>query len=75
MAKNLKDYMDDAAKARSDLNIFYGVVALLEGGTISSDSHGPQEQIIKLCKRASEKCLQRMDDAMADADRRFGASG
>lgn len=71
--KTLKTYIDDAGRARSDLNIFYGVIALLEGGTISAESHAPAERIIAICRSASAKCLRRMDDNIADATRRFGA--
>lgn len=70
-SKTLKDRIDDAAKARSDLNIFYGVIAILEGGTMSPDSYPDSERIIAICKRSAEKCLRRMDDAIADATRRY----
>jgi hypothetical protein len=75
MTKPLKHYMDEAAKARSDLNIFYGVISILEGGTISADSNAAAQRIIDLCKNASAKCLRRMDDAIEDAGRRYGQEG
>lgn len=67
--KTLKTRIGEAAEARSDLNIFHGIIALLEGGTVSSDSYPEQERIIDICKRASAKSLRRMDDAIADAIR------
>lgn len=71
-AKQLKERIQDAAKARCDLNIFHGVIAILEGGTISIDSDTDAQRIIDICKKASDKCLRRMDDAIADALRRYG---
>lgn len=69
--KRLKDRIEDAAKARCDLNIFYGVIAILEGGTISADSNSGAQRIITICKSESAKCLRRMDDAIFDAVRRY----
>jgi hypothetical protein len=64
--RSLKNLIDEAAKARSDLNIFYGVIAILEGGTITdSDQHA--QRIIAICKTASQRCLVRMDRAVAAA--------
>jgi len=65
--------MDEAAEARCDLTIFYGVIAILEGGTVSADSYRDTERIIDICKKSAGKCLRRMDDAIADAVRRHGA--
>lgn len=70
--KTLKDRMHEASRAHCDLNIFYGVIALLEGGTISADADADKERIIAICRSASAKCLRRHDDAVADATRRFG---
>lgn len=50
-----------AAKALSDLNIFYGVIALLEGGTITADSDRGAQKIIKVCKQEARACLARYD--------------
>lgn len=71
--RGLKDRIDEAAKARCDLNIFYGIIAFLEGGTISTESDRDAQRIIEICKTASGKCLRRMDDAIADALRRYGS--
>lgn len=57
----MKRHIEDAAAARSDLNIFYGVIAILEGGTLSSDSDRDAQRIIEICKSASQKALGRMD--------------
>lgn len=53
-----------AAVARSDLNTLYGVIAILEGGTVSSHVSREVERIIKTCKTASQKALDRYDDAI-----------
>lgn len=72
--RTLKDYIDDAAKARSDLNIFYAVIAVLEGGTLSADSDRYAQTIIARCKVASQDCLERMDRAISGACTNQGAS-
>jgi hypothetical protein len=54
-----------ATRAHSDLNIFYGIIALLEGGTISSDSYPVADRIIAICKKHGSVCLRRYDRALA----------
>jgi hypothetical protein len=68
--KTLKDRIAEAATAHTDLTMFYGVVALLEGGTVSADADPDAQRIIAICKKAAGKCLRRMDDAINDAVRR-----
>lgn len=67
--KTRRDLAKDAAEARSDLNIFYGVIALLEGGTVSARSNPHDFKIIDRCRKASEQCLRRYDRAMAALER------
>ena len=65
MAKNqFQKLAEDASRARCDLNILYGVIAILEGGTISSDCNRDAERIIAICKSASQKALGRYDRAI-----------
>jgi hypothetical protein len=59
-----------AAKAHTDLTVFHGVIQLMEGGLLSADSYGDAERIIKICKRASQKCLARYDQNVERAARR-----
>ena len=54
----------DAAIARCDLNILYGVIAILEGGTVSSNVNRDAERIINICRTASQKALRRYDTAI-----------
>ncbi len=54
----------EAAQARCDLNILYGVIAILEGGTVSSSVNRDAERIIAICKSASQKALHRYDAAI-----------
>lgn len=61
------EFIKAAAKAHSDLNIFAAVVAMLEGGTLSSDVQAIEFQIIAICQRAQQKCLARYDRAVAKA--------
>jgi hypothetical protein len=65
--RSLKGLIEDASRARSDLNIFYGVIAILEGGTITADSDQPAQRIISICQAAGQRCLVRMDRAVAAA--------
>lgn len=62
--KNQRDHARDAAIARCDLNTLYGVIALLEGGTISSDCERAVQRIIRTCKTESARCLTRYDRAL-----------
>lgn len=55
------DHVKEAAIARCDLNILYGVIAILEGGTISSAHHADVSAIIKRCKSGAQKALVRYD--------------
>lgn len=66
--KTRKRHLDDAVKAYSDLHIFHGIVALLEGGTVSTASNSSANYIIRHCKTASAKCLDRYDAAIAKAN-------
>lgn len=60
-----RDIARDAERHRSDLNILYGVIALLESGTMSVDSYEDTQAIIRRCKSASQRCLARYDRAHA----------
>lgn len=63
--KKQRAWAQEAAVARCDLNTLYGVMALLEGGTVSAKVHGATQRIIKACKAESAKCLARYDHALA----------
>ena len=56
---------EEAARAHSDLNTLYGVIAILEGGTVSAHCYGATSRIIRACKTESAKCLTRYDRALA----------
>lgn len=58
-----------AAVARCDLNILYAVIAILEGGTISSDHSSDVDRIIRICKSGSQKALARYDRHLAAVER------
>ncbi|MET0375980.1 MAG: hypothetical protein ABW128_17200 [Rhizorhabdus sp.] len=64
-AKKQRDWAKEAAVARSDLNTLYGVIAILEGGTVSAACYGATQRIIRTCKTESGKCLTRYDRALA----------
>lgn len=71
----LKDKIESAAAALSDLNIFYGVIALLEGGTIHSPSYRAQERIIRICKDEGQRRIADYDRHVARAAQRSGRRG
>lgn len=56
--------MERALKAHSDINLLYGVIALLEGGTISTESDSAAQRIMKICQMQSAKRLRDYDHAM-----------
>lgn len=63
--KKQRDWAAEAAVARSDLNTLYGVIAILEGGTVSANCFATTQRIIRACKTESGKCLTRYDHAIA----------
>lgn len=54
------------AVARTDLNTLYSVIAVLEGGTISTRHQGDVTRIIRICRSGAQKALERYD-SHADA--------
>lgn len=60
-----RDWAREASVARCDLNTLYGVIAILEGGTISAECHRTTHRIIAACKAESANCLRRYDAALA----------
>lgn len=72
MAKlTLKDHVRIAARAHSDLNIFYAVIAIMEGGCVygSPGSQQAADQIIQICKCVVQRNLRTHDDAVDAAGR------
>lgn len=65
-----KDHVEEAAIARCDLNAFYSVIAILEGGVVSSDHIADCDAIIRRCKSASQRALRRYDRHCAAARRK-----
>lgn len=57
----LKEHAEEAAIHRCDLNTLYSVIAILEGGTISSKRHSEVNRIIKICKEGSRRSLAAYD--------------
>jgi hypothetical protein len=62
------DFVKEAANALSDLNIFYAVIALMDGGLVHSPSHAAAARIVKLCRSEGGRCLKRYDHAKACAE-------
>ena len=63
--RKIRDLVRDASQAHCDLNILYGVIALLEGGTMSAKTYKSVQRIISICKIESGRCLTRYDRATA----------
>jgi hypothetical protein len=60
MAK-IQSLVREAAQAHTDLNTLYGVIALLEGGTISAARAAAVERITRICKSEAQRCLNDYD--------------
>lgn len=60
--------VDAAMRAKSELNTFASIVAILEGGTISGDN-AAATKIIKMCKAEQQRQLRIMDRAVAAINR------
>lgn len=54
-----------AARAHTDLNVFEGIVQMLEGGLVSADSYPAADRIIAICRKHEQVCLRRYDRALA----------
>jgi hypothetical protein len=54
-----------AARAHTDLNIFYGIIALLESGLIGPHSYSAADRIIAICKTHGARCVAKYDRALA----------
>ncbi len=50
-----------AAEASSDLNVFYIVISIMEGGHLHAPSYKAAERIIKICRAEGEKRLRDYD--------------
>lgn len=61
--KGKRDYVVEAAEARTDLTIFHAVIAMLEGGTLSARAAPAAGRIIRQCRDAAQTCLVRYDAA------------
>jgi len=61
------EHIEEAATARSDLNTLYGVIALLEGGTVSHHHDTNVSRIIHICKSDAARALARYDKHYAAA--------
>lgn len=58
----------EAAVARSDLNLFAAVAALMESSLVSSDCYAAEARIVRICQAEQAKCLRRYDRAIAKAE-------
>lgn len=63
-SKDRKRLIRDVVEAHADLNAFASVVALMEGGIVSSGAQPDDFKIIALAQRAQQRCLARYDHAM-----------
>lgn len=59
-----KTHAKKAAQAHSNLNIYYAVIRLLEGGLLYDDRHETATRIISLCKQQAAEELVIYDTAM-----------
>lgn len=57
MKKSLKENVEAAAEALSDLNTFHCVISLMEGGHLHAPSYKAAERIIKICKSEAHRRL------------------
>lgn len=66
----MRRYIEDAAVARSNLNIFYAVIGALENGTIRGErASRAASRIIDICKKAADTELIAMDRAIEKAEK------
>ena len=63
MTTNRKN-AEKAARAHSNLNTYYAVIALMEGGLLYDGRHRIADQIVSLCKRQAATELAIYDRAV-----------
>ena len=63
---NCREYARQAAQAHSNLNIYYAVIRLMEGGLIYGGRHKTADRIIKLCKEQTARELTLYDAAIGN---------
>ena len=61
-----------AAEALSDLNAFYAIIAICEGGCFHAVSNSAVQRIITICKMESGKRLRESDRELAKVERGDG---
>lgn len=59
-----KTHAEKAAQAHSNLNIYYAVIGLMEGGLLYDGRHETATRIISLCKQQAAEELAIYDAAM-----------
>lgn len=66
----MRKHIEDAAVARSNLNIFYAVMGALENGTIrGASADRAARRIIDICKKEAGAQLKAMDAAIEKAEK------
>lgn len=60
-----KDRIKTATHALMDLNAFYAIIAICEGGCFHAPSRAATQRIINICRAESSKRLRDHDRAMA----------
>lgn len=63
MKKSATELVKEASRAHSDLNILYGVIALMESSLLTVDCQNVEMRIVRICKAEAQKCLARYDRA------------
>ena len=67
MSDKRRQAVIDAAEARSDLNIFAAVQALMEHSLLTSKRFRAEATIVRICRREQQRCLHDYDRAIARA--------
>jgi hypothetical protein len=63
--------LQNACRAHSNLIVLAGVVKLLEGGLLYSESFPTAEKIIALAKKEQQRCLGLYDKARERVNQQF----
>lgn len=60
-----KEHIEAAATAHTDLNMFAVIDDLLDGSHVSAEAYDDVQIIIRLARRAQDRCMRRYDAAIA----------
>ncbi|VVD91370.1 hypothetical protein PCO31110_01637 [Pandoraea communis] len=63
----MKNFIEDAAQAKTNLHVLHAVISILESGALcgGTGSHTAANRIINICRKEQQRLLAMYDKAVA----------